>query len=78
MMKIKGVYNFTTTSDIENMVVNCIEDFNADLLRMRDVHEVAEIITTAGTYISESEVNADEALINFKNGLFNWRTGAFS
>ena len=73
----RGVYNFTTTSDIENMVVNCIENFNADLLRMRDVHEVAEIITTAGTYISESEVNADEALINFKNGLFNWRTGAF-
>lgn len=73
----KGVYSFTTTSDIENMVVNCIEGFNADLLRMRDVHEVAEIITTAGNYISESEVNSDEALINFRNGLFNWKTEKF-
>jgi len=73
-----GFYTFANISDIESMVKKKIDSFDSDLAKTKDIREVTQLLTMSSNYISETEVNADETLINFRNGVLDWNTGRFS
>jgi len=46
-----------------------IADYNEELVKMSKVNETLQHINTDLNYVSQEELNADEDIINFKNGL---------
>lgn len=66
-----GVYNPITDSILQGYIKAYITKFDLAILKMRDVLEVMKDLKTDMRFVDESKLNADEDIINFKNGLYS-------
>lgn len=66
-----GVYSVISPEVLKGYIKKHITDFSPKILAMRHVNEVYGILTAYDEeeLIEASEINADENIINFKNGL---------
>lgn len=56
---------------VKGLIKKFITDYNEFLLKMRDVNEVFQQLITDLNFVTSDMLNADEGLINFKNGLLH-------
>lgn len=66
-----GVYKPITDSVLQGYIKKYITDFDRSILRMRDVKEVMQDLKTDMQFVGEEQLNADEDMINFENGLYS-------
>lgn len=64
-----GVYDLVSENEIKGYIKRLITDFDLTLLKMSIVDEVYKDITTDRNFVTYDRLNADENIINFKNGL---------
>ena len=64
-----GCYRLYSNDMFMGIIKQCIADYDEELVKMSKVTEALQHITTDLNYISQEELDADENLINFKNGL---------
>ena len=72
---IDGRYVYLTDVSVDRMVAKYIIDYDIDLLKMSDVNDVTHKLTIVAPEESLDKINADENIINFKNGVLNISTG---
>lgn len=68
-----GVYNLISDEELKGHIKSYIVAFDERILRKKDVEEVFFNLTTDLKFVSHSQLNSIEHLINFKNGLLNLR-----
>lgn len=66
-----GVYKLYAPDMLKGIIKGYISDYNEELVKMNNVNEAFNQLMTDTNYISQSELNADENIINFKNGLLS-------
>jgi P4 family phage/plasmid primase-like protien len=66
-----GVYKPITDSILQGYIKGYITAFDLSVLKMRDVLEVMKDLKTDMRFVSENELNANEDIINFQNGLYS-------
>lgn len=66
-----GYYKRVTDDELRGFIKQFITRFDLASLRMRDVNEVFEDITTDMSWVDSDMVNADENIINFQNGILH-------
>ena len=64
-----GVYRLYASDMLHAVIKGYIEEYDFSLLQMSAVYGAAGIITTDLNYVKQDELNADEGIINFQNGL---------
>lgn len=64
-----AVIGFTPIICSSALSMQYIADYDEERVNMRQVAGVLEHISTALNYIRQDELNADETIINFHNGL---------
>ncbi len=64
-----GCYNFISEQELKGIIKKYITDFDLTLLKMRDVIEIFNDLMSDRRFVSEDELNCDENIINFQNGL---------
>lgn len=64
-----GCYRLYADEMLRGIIKNYITAFDENILQMRDVDEVFRQITTDLKFKTYEELNADEDIINFQNGL---------
>lgn len=64
-----GYYRLISDSELKGIIKKHITDFDITLLKMRDVDEVFKNLSTDLRFVNEDELNANENIINFQNGL---------
>jgi len=50
---------------------SCIVDYDEHLVKTHTLNEVYELLLIDNFFVSEEELNADETIINFHNGLLH-------
>lgn len=65
-----GVYNEVFEDEIMGRVKRRIDAWNPCLTRMKDVEEVFKLLKTDEQFVDEAAKDAEELVVNFKNGLF--------
>lgn len=65
-----GVYRLICDDELKGHIKERIIAWNPDILKMRDVREVFEDIITDLNFVDESGKDAEELVVNFKNGLY--------
>lgn len=72
----KGVYNLVSDTEFKGYIKAIIAKADPDLVRMKDVNETFLLLTTDldRCRVREEQLNADENLINFKNGILHLDT----
>ena len=66
-----GYYQEVSDDQIKGYIKRYIEQYNSDLLKMRDVNEVFNNLSTDLVFVTSDAINTDEKLINFQNGVLN-------
>lgn len=69
-----GYYRFVTDDEIRGIIKGYIERYDLMLVKMRDVDEVFRQLTTDRVFHDASEINSDENVINFRNGVLHLDT----
>ncbi len=69
-----GYYRLYADDMLKGIIKGYITEFDETLLRMSDVNEVFQQITTDLVFITDEDLNADEDLINFQNGFLQIST----
>ena len=64
-----GVYKRYDTNMLQGAVKQFIADYNEELVKMAVVKETVQLIMSDLSYLSQDDLNADEDIINFQNGL---------
>jgi len=64
-----GCYRLYADNMLMGIIKQYIADYDEELVRMGIVSETLQHITTDLNYVSQDELNANEDLINFRNGL---------
>ncbi len=64
-----GVYRMYAEDMLQGIIKGYIADYDEELVTMRSARSACEHITTDLEYISQSDLDADEDIINFQNGL---------
>lgn len=64
-----GVYKVISDDELKGIIKHCITDYDDTLLVMRDVDEVFKNLCCDSVFHSVEELDADENIINFENGL---------
>ena len=64
-----GVYTLYDTTMLQGEIVRFISEYNEELVKMNTVKEVVNILLSDLEYTAQEELNADESIINFQNGL---------
>ena len=64
-----GVYRSISDDELQGYIKQHITSFEPTLLKMRDVREVAQDIKTDLRFHEDDELNKNENIINFQNGL---------
>lgn len=64
-----GVYKLYDKNMFMGVIRECIEAYDKDLVKMRQLEEAYKIIMTDRNYIHTEEMDNHENIINFKNGL---------
>lgn len=66
-----GVYKPVSGDEFKGVIKQYITAVDENLLKMRDVREVAENLKSDLNTINDDELNSNEDIINFQNGLFS-------
>lgn len=66
-----GCYRPYADEMIKGLIKQYITDYDESLLHMRDVNEVFQQLITDLNFVISDDVNTEENLINFSNGLLN-------
>lgn len=64
-----GCYRLYADNMLMGIIKKYIADYDEELVRMNVVSETLQHITTDLNYVSQDKLNAEENLINFRNGL---------
>ena len=64
-----GVYRLYDLSMLYGAIKKFISDYDEELVKMNTIKEVAQLILSDLDYLSQDELNSDESVINFQNGL---------
>lgn len=64
-----GCYRLYSSDMLLGIIKQYIADYDEELVKMGKVNEALQHIITDLDYIGQDELNADETIINFKNGL---------
>lgn len=64
-----GVYRLYSQDMMLGEIKKFIADYDPELVRMSDVNGAYQHIMTDLNYVPQDELNSDESLINFRNGL---------
>lgn len=64
-----GCYRLYADNMLMGIIKQYIADYDEELVKMGKVSETLQHITTDLNYVSQEDLNADEDLINFSNGL---------
>ena len=64
-----GCYRLYADEMLKGIIKNYITEFDESILQMRDVNEVFVNITTDLKFVTNENLNADEDIINFQNGI---------
>lgn len=66
-----GCYRLYSNDMLMGVIKQYIADYDEELVRMSKVSEALQHISTDLNYISQDELDANEHLINFRNGLLH-------
>ncbi len=69
-----GVYIPIGIDEIRAKVKSYITDYNESCLFMADVEEVVRNILSDPNFVTSEELDADESIVNFKNGIYHLDT----
>ena len=69
-----GFYNLVDDKEFMSIIKTYITQYNRKLLKMTDVKDVLLDLSTDGNYVNATELDADENIINFKNGILRLDT----
>ena len=69
-----GYYKQVSDDEIKGIIKGYVEKYDLTLLRMRDVNEVFQQLVTDRVFHGADELNAQENLINFRNGILDMET----
>lgn len=64
-----GVYRLYAEDMLQAVIKGYIEEYNLEMVQMSKVAGAASILLTDLNYVRQEELNADEGIINFRNGL---------
>ena len=64
-----GVYRLYAEDMLYAVIKDYIEDYDFEMVRMTDVVGAANLLLTDLNYVRQEELNADEGIINYANGL---------
>ena len=64
-----GCYNLYSDDMLRGAIKKFISDYDEELVRMSIVNETFQLLITDLDYVGQNDLNSDESLINFKNGL---------
>ncbi|MDU4892223.1 MAG: phage/plasmid primase, P4 family [Clostridium sp.] len=70
----EGCYRLYSDDMFKGIIKGYITSYNEELLKMSQVEEVFKQIATDLTFIKSHDLNSDENIINFENGLLNLST----
>ena len=70
-----GLYKLYAPDMLKGIIKGYIADYDEEMVRMNPVNEAFNQIITDTNYISQNELNADEGIINFRNGLLSLKSG---
>lgn len=73
-----GVYKMVTDEEIKGYIKQIISDFDEKLVRLSAINEVYGLLIADWRYVNESDLNCDEDIINFQNGIYNLKTNILS
>ena len=76
--KERGVYLDVSDIVLQTRIKQYIEAAAPDHVRSRDIQETFYLITRDNCFISADDMNASESIVNFRNGVLNIETGAFT
>jgi len=62
-----GCYRLYADDMLKGIIKSYITNFDETILRMSDVNEVFQQITTDLVFVTDEELNADEDIISFQN-----------
>ncbi len=72
-----GCYRLYSNDMLMGIIKQYIADYDEELVKMGQVSEALNHITTDLNYVTQDELNGDEDLINFKNGLLRVTEDSF-
>lgn len=64
-----GLYRLVSNDMLLGLIKRYIAEYDEELVKMRQVNETLQLLTTDLNYVSQNELDACENFINFKNGL---------
>lgn len=71
----RGVYEWSSDEQIKARIRSYIDRYEPTAAKTRDINEVFNLLCLDDCRIPDSKLDSDEALINFRNGFYNIRTG---
>lgn len=71
---VDGCYRPYADEMLKGVIKGYITDYDESLLHMRDVNEVFQQLITDLNFVNSDQINTEENLINFTNGLLNVET----
>lgn len=69
-----GVYKLYSDDMVKGVIKNYITKFDENILKMSDIKEVFNDLTTDLVFTDYEKINANENIINFQNGLLDIKT----
>ncbi len=66
-----GVYQYFSDDMFRGLIKGFIADVDEGLVKMSKVNEVLQMINTDLDYVTQDQLDADESIINFQNGLLH-------
>ena len=66
-----GVYKLYSTEMFLGAIKAYVAEYDEELVKMSKINETLQDICSDLNFVSQEELNADEGLINFKNGLLH-------
>lgn len=66
-----GAYRLMSRTMMLGVIKQYIVDYDEHLVKTHTLNEVYELLLTDNFFVSEEELNADETIINFHNGLLH-------
>ena len=70
----KGVYELISDDQLKGFLKQYITEYNIDLLRMNTVNEAFQDLITDNVFHDVEELNNNEYIINFENGILDLRS----
>ena len=72
-----GVYEMAE-EEFERLIMRPVQDYNRSLVKMSQIHEAFRQIKADSDSIAQDELDSDETVINFKNGLLRLSTDSLA